>query len=264
MFTLNFNCPIEDVSELKIILKNKFPDIKSSHLTEAIARGLGFNSHAGLLHQANLHGKVVIVSNGRAFCEFLEPRHCAVTGASFYVAVAQIAIRIILRDNQKIGLDGYGCGRPKRRPDGKWENARELYARFLAERSELDTGHSALGFLRSLTLLQLVPTIKTISTKIGSYGIKHIAEKLTCSFPTGEELGPAYVSNAELILAAFHLGLRFRTEIDHLGYDSPNLWFNLSARSLTDLDCAIRPDGARAQDRRRKLERDQLSKYIFR
>ena len=40
--------------------------------------------------------------------------------------------------------------------------------------------------------------------------------------------------------------------LNERGYFSLNVSFNMSKRRLEDLDCEIRPTGARAQDRRRR------------
>lgn len=55
---------------------------------------------------------------------------------------------------------------------------------------------------------------QTINRGPGSYGLKHVAERL---------LG-RYVSNGQLICAAIHCGLRYMPT----DYDSPNAYFNLS------------------------------------
>ena len=48
-FDLRIPVTLESASAIKRDLSEAFPDTKSSHLTEAIARGLGFNTHASLL-----------------------------------------------------------------------------------------------------------------------------------------------------------------------------------------------------------------------
>lgn len=58
-------------------------------------------------------------------------------------------------------------------------------------------------------------------------------------------LGPRYVPNGALIAAAAHAGFKVRE------YDgSLNTSFNMSKRSLINLDYEIRPNGVRAKDRR--------------
>lgn len=145
-------------------------------------------------------------------------------------------------------------GRPKRKEDGKWEDPREQYARVMESRGEFFEGHAAEEFLLSLAFLSQVHPTKTIRPNTSSYWIKHIAENFVCAYPEGDKLGPQYVSNGALIAAAIHAGFIFKTHTDELGYDSLNVSFNMSRRFLDDLDCKIRPTGARAQERQRREE----------
>ena len=47
--------------------------------------------------------------------------------------------------------------------------------------------------------------------------------------------------NGMLIAAAVHMGFEYKTYVDDFGYDLPNMNFNMSKRSIDELDFEIRP-----------------------
>lgn len=247
--TLNSAC----VERLKAGLRQTAPRIKSSHRMEALARGLGFPTNASLrsrLDDTSTHRRV----NTEAFCAYLADRGIVATPSMLLRAAAHAVVLEIMERDDRLHLWGWGCGRPERRDDGRWETAEEHYDRFLGYREELRQVAVADQVLRSIALLSRVPATKTIRPDTDSYRLKHIAENLECRFPDGEKLGPAYVANGPLIVAAAHLGFRYRTGRDRDGWEWPNVTFNMSQAHLLELDIEIRPKGARAQDRRRRAE----------
>jgi hypothetical protein len=82
------------------------------------------------------------------------------------------------------------------------------------------TGHCWRGSKRT----------KTVRSGNGSYRLKHVAENYVCAYPEGEKLGPDYVPNGMLIAAALHMGFKYKTHVDDLGYDTQNATFNMSRR----------------------------------
>lgn len=142
---------------------------------------------------------------------------------------------MVIEAEPRLSHWGYGVGRPKRKPNGKWENAKEHHARFLMEREQLLSDGPVEEFLRSLVLVQRIAPIKTINRRSGSYGLKHRAENLKCTYPGGSLLGPDYVANGSLIVAAVHAGFAYKTCIDDLGYEDVNVAFNMSQTSLDDV-----------------------------
>ena len=58
-----------------------------------------------------------------------------------------------------------------------------------------------------------------------------------------------------------HAGFRFKTYVDHLGYEVVNVSFNMSKVALEDLDCSVRPSGAIAQSRRHRAEMRQYKSF---
>jgi hypothetical protein len=246
MLIISLTIDFEALKSIKRDLKKLSPSEKSSLLTEAVARGLRHNTHASLLADIKKNGNVTVNASAEAFQNYCKSKDRSIPTSAFFLSLALIAIRRVRTNFHLIGGSGYGYGQPQRL-NGRKETDKENYDRFHEGRKELDSIPIAQQFLRSLFFLNQVPQIKTINTKISSYGLKHIAEKLPCTYPDGEILGPGYVCNAALILVALHLGLKFRTYRDDRGYDSPNMNFNISHKAIVDIDCVIRPDGARSK-----------------
>ena len=131
---------------------------------------------------------------------------------------------------------GIGIGDWKRNADGSWETFQQHRERFVQCRQELRGKNATEEFLRALAFIQRVKPITRINSSSGSYKLKHIAEDYRSQYPNGEKLGPYYVSNGALIAAAFHAGFTVREYPGDL-----NTCFNMSKRSIDDLDCEIRP-----------------------
>lgn len=246
--------PTPDVVErLKAGLRKTAPRVKSSHRAEALARGLGFATNAELRERLKspCPSRPLDVA---AFCDYLAEREFASTPAMLLRAGAYAVVLSEMDRDEQLHLWGWGCGQPQRREDGKWETSPQHYERFLRYREEMKSMSVADQVLRSIALLSKVPATKSVRPDTDSYRLKHIAENMTCAFPDGEELGPAYVANGALIAAASHLGFRYRTRQGPDGWDWPNVTFNMSKTALLELDIEIRPTGARAQDRRRREE----------
>lgn len=233
-FNLRILLTLNVIATVKRDLAKLLPDVKSSHLTEAIARGFGFASHASL--RAALKQSEVLLSDadGLQFSTFLNDRGDDTKAVIFWHAAARAAIGEVMAREPRLSRWGYYVGRPKRKDDGKIETPREHHARFLVERESLLSDIAVEEFLRGLVLVgQHAPT-KTINPRSGSYGLKHRAEKLACTYPDGTPIGPAYVANGSLIVAAVHAGFSYKTHLDELGYEGVNVTFNMSQTSLDD------------------------------
>ncbi len=237
MLTFDLRISVNKISaasikrELTIVL----PSVKSSYLSEAIARGLGFKTHASLISAICAEGNALCSVSCSAFSAFLQERGHISHERFFAIATARVAIRNVMEAEPRLSHAGYGAGRPKRKLDGKWESSKEHYERFLQERDQLLSNYAVEEFLRSLSFVQLINSIKTINRRSGSYGLKHRAEKLDCSYSCGTRLGPHYVANGSLIVAAVHAGFKYKTFVDELGYPSINVAFNMSQISLDDI-----------------------------
>jgi hypothetical protein len=236
MLTFDLRIPVtaDTAASIKRDVANSLRGIKSSHLSEAIARGVGFNTHASLRAAVDAGENSRRPVSGSLFAEFLRDRGHQVGAKPLYLAAARAAIRNVMETHPRLSRWGYGVGRPKRKPEGKWENAHEHYARFLSEREELLSHGAAEEFLRSLVLVQLIAPIKTFNRRSGSYRLKHRAENLTCTYPDGTTLGPAYVTNGSLIVAAVYAGFTYKTFLDDLGYEHVNVAFNMAQTSHDD------------------------------
>ena len=262
MFTLNIPVTSAGLDALKADLTRTLPEVKSSHRCEAIARGLGFRTYAALLSTTRSPDPVIATVHGAAFSAYLAEHRFDVPPHPFYRAVGRVAICAVLEKMPKLTMWGIGVGEPRRKSDGKWESWPDLQAKFIARREELLSDHAVEPFLLSLAFLSRVKPTKTIRKGTGSYWLKHIAENYACTYPEGDKLGPQYVTNGVLIAAAVHAGFNTKTYVDDSGYDSLNVSFNMSKPSLEDLDCEIRPNGARAQDRRRREERRKNKLWV--
>jgi hypothetical protein len=263
VFSLKLPVTSSASDAIKAKLTRTLPNVKSSHRCEAFARGLGFGTYASLLAGCRLQVPTIATANGAAFSAYLAAHGFNESAVPFYRAVGGVALRMVVEKVPKLTMWGIGAGRPRRKTNGKWENSQELQARFDAEREGLLSDFAVEPFLLSLALVARIKPTKTIRTGIGSYGLKHVAEKYACTYPGGEKLGPQYVANGVLIAAAVHVGFKMKTYVDDLGYDSLNVGFNMSKSAVEDLDCEIRPNGARAQTRRHLVEMRRNKTFYY-
>lgn len=251
MLELNLVVNAENMQKMKNHLRVSLSQVRSSLRCEALARGLGHGTYAALCSRIKHSKDVVCTIDGLAFREFLQSKEFHFSDAVVFEVAAIEALRHVANREPQLTMWGMGIGRPHSKTDGLRESISESNQRFLDERSRLVSREAVGGFLRSLCFLSGVRQTKTIRPKTGSYWLKHIAEKFPCHYPDGEKLGPDYVENGTFIAAALHLGFRMKTYHDEFGYYQPNVSFNMSEPQLVDLDVEFRPDGAKAQDRRR-------------
>ena len=108
---------------------------------------------------------------------------------------------------------------------GIYENGRGLDN--VQKKAEFDKNQSMLldsteSFEKAVAWLKQVEKIKSFNTHRSSYGLKHLAEK---------EIG--YITNGVFIAAAIHSGFKYK-----INPDSPNVRFNMSEKSLKNLEKA--------------------------
>jgi hypothetical protein len=251
------------VDQIKSTLTKSIPEVKSSHRVEAIGRGLGFRSYAALLAASQSAVPPIATVSGGVFLDYLKGHNFEPDSAHLHRAAALAAIRRVLDNAPKLHIHGFGFGRPQRGADGSRQTPQQQYAEFVDRRKECLGPHAAEAFLRSLALLARVKETKTVRSGTGSYRLKHIAENYICTYPEGGKLGPNYVPNGMLIAAALHMGFKYKTDVDDLGYDTQNATFNMSKPVIEALDAEIRPQTGFAQDRARKRQlaeaRNQIS-----
>jgi hypothetical protein len=252
MFVLRIPITPAHVDALKADLIKTLPEVKSSHRVEALGRGLGLKTYAALRAVAQSTVPSMATISGANFSRYLAEQGFKVDSAHLYRAGAQVAINDVLDRMPRLSIHGIGFGRPQRNQDNTWETPQQSYAKFVERRQECQGLHAAEEFLLALALLARVQPTKTVTSGSGSYRLKHVAENYACTYPEGGKLGPQYVPNGMLIAAAVHMGFRYKTHFDNLGYDLPNVNFNMSKRSIDDLDFEIRPNTGFAHDRMRR------------
>ena len=219
---------------IKVDLTRAMPAVKSSHLCEALARALGFNTYAAA--RAATEGGSDAgrrEADGRAFAAYLAEHGFAVDTVPFHLATSRAAMVEVLAAEPSLTMAGMGIGDRERVGD-RWETGAERRARFDASRAKLLTEDGVGQFLRALACVSRIAPTKAFTGRHDSYGLKHIAEGLPCTYSEGQPLGPDYVSNGALIAAALHAGFRAKT-FDDRGLVSLNVSFNMSLRSLRDL-----------------------------
>jgi hypothetical protein len=228
MFVLRISVTSPAIDRIKALLTQSLPDVKSSHRVEAIGRGLGFRTYAALRAAAQAPALAVATVTGSQFSDYLKEHGFEVDSAHLYRAAAEVAIQVVLDAMPRLHIGGIGFGRPQRSADGSRQTPQQQYAEFQELREECFGKYSAEAFLRSMALLARVKETQTIRSGAGSYRLKHIAENYVCIYPEDGKLEPAYVPNGMLIAAAVHMGFNYKTYIDDLGYDIPNVSFNIS------------------------------------
>ena len=247
MLSLQISLTRAGLERIKLDLIGALPSVKSSHRCEALGRGLGFRTYASLSQALN-SGATEVRTDGGRFAAYLLERGAEVPQSALYFALGREAMRLVQERLPILTLYGFGLGEPKRLDDGKWETGVQRQARF--EKASKAFPNEVAGFLASLVFLDRVPRTKSVRRKSHSYWLKHIAENHEATFPDGEALGPTYVGNGVLIAAANHLGFTHQTGLSSSGLPELNAAFNMSYPALVELDIEVRPDGARAQDRR--------------
>lgn len=254
MFVLRVPITSSSLDELKAYLTKVLPEVKSSHRVEALGRGLGFKTNAALRVAAQSSETPMAIVSGARFTAYLAEHSFEVDPACLYRAAAQVAIKDVLDKMPQLSIHGVGFGRPQGNQDNTWETPEQSYAKFVERRQECRGLHAAEAFLLALTLLSRIQPTKTITSGSGSFRLKHIAENCACTYPEGGKLGPQYVPNGMLIAAAVHMGFKYKTYVDDFGYDLPNMNFNMSKRSIDELDFEIRPNMGGAHHRIRQRQ----------
>jgi hypothetical protein len=260
MFVLRVSVTPLAIEKIKAELIKSLSDVKSSHRVEALGRGLGFHTYAALRAASQSATLSTATVTGEPFSAYLQEHGFEAEPSHLYRAAAHAAIQGILDAVPRLHIHGIGFGRPQRNADGSRQTPQQQYAKFLERRAECFGQDAAEAFLRSLALLASVKPTKTIRSGTGSRRLKHIAENYVCTYPEGETLGPDYVPNGMLIAAAIHMGFKYKTHVDDLGYDTQIASFNMSKIVVDDLDAEIRPHSGFAQDRARQREMRAMRK----
>ncbi len=233
---------------MKADLTKYFPDIKSSHRVEALARALGFKTYASL-RAADLFfdGPIHADVNWPAFNNYLSEKGFHPTAKPLFLAAGRASIRLTLgmRDwnYQNLTLEGFGIN--KSYHEGETPHAHA--ERFKKAREDMLSDSSVEEFLRSYSVVSRIPKTRTITKKRGAYNLKHIAEKASILYPDGEISPPQYICTGSVIFAALSAGFWFKppTRI------TQSVNFNMLQSAIEDLDCEIRPDSVTAREKKR-------------
>jgi hypothetical protein len=218
-----------------------------------MARGFGYRTYASCLKDARSGNGSIAGVDGAAFRDYLVQHDFNAPASALYRAAATAALHKVAERFPNLTAGGFGAGdwNPRHTPA-------ERRKEFADGRAELVSDYAAEPFLASLAFVARVERTKTIRPATNSYWLKHIAENNDCTYPEGGKLGPVYVPNGLLIAAAIHAGFDVKPHTDDYGRETLNASFNMGKASLYNLDCEIRPDGARAQARRQR-ERQRAS-----
>ncbi len=237
----------EQIDSMKTDLIKYFPDIKSSHRVEALARALGFKTYASLrtvdlLFDGPIHADV----NWVAFKDYLNEKGFHPTARPLFLAAGRASIRLMLGmkdwDYQNLTREGFGIN--KSHHEGETPQAHA--ERFRQARADMLSDSSVEEFLRSYSVVSRIPKTRTVTKKRGAYSLKHIAEKASILYPDGEISSPQYVCTGSVIFAALSAGFWFKP----IAEDTQNVNFNMLQSAIDDLDCEIRPESATARDRK--------------
>ncbi|MGH6847419.1 MAG: hypothetical protein ACREC0_08255 [Methylocella sp.] len=239
MFSLRIQCTSSILDALKNDLTKTLPHVKSSHRVEALARGLGFGSNAAIRTASQSANPTTTAVDGKAFLSYLSAHEFDAETIHLYRAAGRVAIEDVLKKIPQLSMNGFGVGRPARKPDGSREGLRERQSRLIESRKEFLSNGAVEQFLLSLAFLARVQPTKTIRPNTNSYSLKHRAESYACSYPEGDKLGPRYVSNGAFIAAAVHAGFAYKTYADEFGWYSLNVSFNMAKSSLDILNREI-------------------------
>jgi len=253
VFQLSLPVAASTLETTKRALISLLPQVKSSQRCEAMARGFGYRTYASILADARSDNDSIATVNGAAFHDYLVQHDFNAPASVLYRAAAKAALNDVAKRYPTLTAGGFGSGawNPKHTPA-------ERRKEFADGRDELVSDYAVEPFLASLAFLSRVERTKTIRPATNSYWLKHIAENCDCTYPDGQKLGPLYVPNGLLIAAAIHAGFDVKPHTDDYGRETLNAGFNMAKASLYDLDCEIRPNGARAQARRER-ERQRAS-----
>ncbi len=263
MFVLRISVTPLVVEKIKAELTKSLPDVKSSIVWRHWGRGLGFHTYAALRSALHSATPVTVAVTARIFSAYLNERGFEVEGAHLYRAAAQAAIQTILDTVPRLNTMASASGARSAMPTVRGRHPSSSTRNFWSVGGNALGQNAAEAFLRSLALLARVEPTKTIRSGTGSYRLKHIAENYVCTYPEGGKLGPDYVPNGMLIAAALHMGFKYRTHVDDLGYDTQNASFNMSKVVIDDLDVELRPRSGLAQDRARAREMREARKQGF-
>lgn len=212
---------------------------------ELLARWCGFKAFSGMqeaLSAAKKSDLVLTLSSENAQ-NFAAEEGIRFDSAVLYLTLATAASMKVARSTPELYPAGYGRMnfwargeyRAKLLSENPNENRLDLInndcdARLADARFGLLKAHSGGDFLRALALASLIDSIKTKNDKHTSYGLKHVAERLSYRLEDGTVFPEEYVCNGAMIAAAIYAGFTLFSD-----GSCPNAQFNMSEKSIKPL-----------------------------
>lgn len=214
------------------------PAVSPSLRMEILARALGFNTWAGMKASNPVRREIDV----DAALTFAGARGVSIEPLDLHRAMVDATLMRIASEAPELHWHGihevYFSPSPEERdaiqqkvPSGSLfkEVNRIRRESFEESRARLLKSDQADQLLRALALLTLLTPTKTVSYRSrSSYGIKHVAERMSFDLGGGVILAPQYVSNVDAIIAALDLGF----PIKHEGGKSPNVAIGITIASL--------------------------------
>ena len=231
----------EDLEFLKKGASVHLPEVQPSHRMELLARALGARTYAALRARPSDASSLVPTDIPTAL-GYAKQRGIAVEPLDIHLALAFTILRRtarLLPDLHDVGY-GRGCCQPARSefaelrrttPPAQFHAVvrERTDAIFDERRSALFESRQAHQTLRAIAFCASVRPTKAVGARAqSSYGLKHVAERLSYGLGDGVVLPAGYVANTDLIAAAVHGGLPIR----HFERGSPNVGVGIFRRSM--------------------------------
>jgi len=202
------------------------PTTASSHLTEAIAAGFGFNTNAALRAALKQGPIQADLDDNAAWQRLVEigADPCPPKGMLRLAAMRPL-VKAAMDAMPELTTFGFGVYSPQSK------TREQIESEFAKDRAAMLKAGAIEEFDRCYQWLTRLEKTKAINASVSSYGLKHKVERHWRTVAPG---GLAYVANGMCIAAAHAAGFKMA----RVG-DSPNAMFNISRRSLKANDSKV-------------------------
>lgn len=196
------------------------PNVSASCRVEALARGLGFNTYAGLRSALNA-GSVLAEIDEKAFTEHLHRKGTQVGPRVLQRVIIRTLLEPIIEANPWLTTHGFGV------PRHRYSTAEAFREEMESSRQEFSKDKTCDQFELALIMLQRCERRKTLNRDFHTYNLKHTAENLSREMEFRTELDN-YISNGVFIAAALYEGF----EVRRISWDSLSGYLNISSKSV--------------------------------
>lgn len=231
-----------DVEALKKGASKHLAYIPPGLRMEVIARGLGFKTWAAMKVSPLVRQKAEL---GPAI-DFASDKGTTFNPLDFHLAMAEATLLRVAELTPELHLHGIHSGYftptgdealtiRHQYPTSDYFRQASLWreAKFSESRTKLIESDQAGQVLRAMATFAALSPTKTVGAKArSSYGLKHVAEKITFDLGEGVILAPNYVSNVDAIIAAIDAGF----PIKHHGQNGPNISVGITAASIRTVE----------------------------